>query len=40
MNMKYPNVCGKLVSLTKHDGLPLTATWLRNAILEKEKERK
>ncbi len=37
LNINYPNVCGKMVSLPKHDGLPLTATWLTNAILEKER---
>ena len=36
LNMEHPNVCGKMVSLPKHDGLPLTAAWLKNAILEKE----
>jgi len=36
LNMEHPNVCGKMVSLPKHDGLPLSATWLTNAILEKE----
>ncbi|MEJ2511311.1 MAG: 2-oxoacid:acceptor oxidoreductase subunit alpha [Anaerolineales bacterium] len=37
LNMEHPDVCGKLVSLPKHDGLPLSATWLTNAILEKER---
>jgi 2-oxoglutarate ferredoxin oxidoreductase subunit alpha len=37
LNMKYPNVCGKMVSLPKHDGLPLSAKWLTNAILENER---
>lgn len=37
LNMNFPNVCGKMVSLPKHDGLPLTATWVVNAILEKER---
>ena len=36
LNMEYPNVCGKMVSLPKHDGMPLSATWITNAILEKE----
>lgn len=40
LNMNYPNVCGKMVSLPKHDGLPLSATWLMNAVMEKEEERK
>ena len=35
LNMKFPTGCGKMVSLPKHDGLPLTASWLKNAILEK-----
>ncbi len=35
LNMEYPTGCGKLVSLPKHDGLPLSAAWLKNAILEK-----
>ncbi|MEJ2758271.1 MAG: 2-oxoacid:acceptor oxidoreductase subunit alpha, partial [Anaerolineales bacterium] len=38
LNINYPNVCGKMVSLPKHDGLPLSATWLTNAILEKERK--
>jgi len=36
LNMEHPNVCGKMVSLPKHDGLPLSATWLTNAIIEEE----
>jgi 2-oxoglutarate ferredoxin oxidoreductase subunit alpha len=36
LNMEYPTGCGKMKSLPKHDGLPLTATWLTNAILEME----
>jgi 2-oxoglutarate ferredoxin oxidoreductase subunit alpha len=36
LNMEYPTGCGKMKSLPKHDGLPLTATWLKNAILDME----
>ena len=36
LNMKYPRGCGKMKSVPKHDGLPLTAAWLTNAILEME----
>ena len=35
LNMEFPTGCGKMVSLPKHDGFPLSATWLKNAILEK-----
>lgn len=38
LNMEFPTGCGKMVSLPKHDGLPLSATWLRDAILEKERK--
>ncbi len=37
LSMSYPNVCSKMVSLPKHDGLPLSATWVENAILEEER---
>jgi 2-oxoglutarate ferredoxin oxidoreductase subunit alpha len=33
----FPNLCGKLISLTKHDGMPLTADWVNRAILVEEK---
>jgi 2-oxoglutarate ferredoxin oxidoreductase subunit alpha len=33
----FPNLCGKLISLTKHDGMPLTAGWVTQAILVEEK---
>ncbi|HAY85980.1 MAG TPA: 2-oxoacid:acceptor oxidoreductase subunit alpha [Chloroflexi bacterium] len=36
LNMELPTNCGRMVALSKHDGLPLSATWLMNAILEKE----
>ncbi|MFN2144685.1 MAG: 2-oxoacid:acceptor oxidoreductase subunit alpha [Anaerolineales bacterium] len=36
LNMEFPTGCGKMKSLPKHDGLPLTAAWLTNAILEME----
>jgi len=38
LNMSFPTGCGKMISLPKHDGLPLTADWLKNAILEKERK--
>jgi 2-oxoglutarate ferredoxin oxidoreductase subunit alpha len=38
LNMEHPNVCGKMVSIPKHDGLPLSATWLTSTILDKERE--
>jgi 2-oxoglutarate ferredoxin oxidoreductase subunit alpha len=37
LKMKFPDVCGKIVSLPKHDGLPLTASWLMDTILENER---
>jgi len=36
LNMSYPELGHKMVSLTKHDGLPLSAKWVTNAVLEKE----
>lgn len=38
MNMEFPQVCGKLVSLPKHDGLPLSATWVIDAIVSDERK--
>ncbi|HKJ27255.1 MAG TPA: 2-oxoacid:acceptor oxidoreductase subunit alpha [Anaerolineales bacterium] len=37
LKMKFPDVCGKIVSIPKHDGLPLAASWLTNAIIENER---
>ncbi|MBN2043684.1 MAG: 2-oxoacid:acceptor oxidoreductase subunit alpha [Anaerolineales bacterium] len=36
LNMEYPTGCGKMKSLPKHDGLPLSAAWLTKAILDME----
>ena len=37
LKMIFPDVCGKMVSLPKHDGLPLAASWLINAVEEHER---
>lgn len=37
LKMVFPDVCGKMVSLPKHDGLSLSASWLVNAIQENER---
>lgn len=38
MEMDYPKLTSKLTSITKHDGLPLTARFVTDAILEKEQK--
>jgi 2-oxoglutarate ferredoxin oxidoreductase subunit alpha len=38
MRMEFPQVCGKLVSLPKHDGLPLSAQWVIDAIVTNERK--
>ena len=38
MNMVYPKLSEKLTSLPKHDGLPLTARWVTEAVLDKEQK--
>jgi 2-oxoglutarate ferredoxin oxidoreductase subunit alpha len=38
MNMEFPQLCGKLVSLTKHDGLSLSAAWVIDAIVSNERK--
>jgi 2-oxoglutarate ferredoxin oxidoreductase subunit alpha len=38
MRMDLPHLCKKLVSLPKHDGLPLSATWVVDAVLENERK--
>ena len=37
LNIKYPEFSSKMTSLTKHDGLPLTASWVTQTVLVKEK---
>jgi 2-oxoglutarate ferredoxin oxidoreductase subunit alpha len=36
LQLDYPEAAGKLVSLTKHDGLPLNARWVKESILAGE----
>jgi 2-oxoglutarate ferredoxin oxidoreductase subunit alpha len=36
LQLDYPRAAGKLVSLTKHDGLPLNARWVKESILAGE----
>lgn len=38
LTLEYPKLAVKLVSLTKHDGLPLSATWVRDVVLAEERE--
>ena len=38
LNIKYPEFSSKMTSLTKHDGLPLTASWVSQTVLVKEKK--
>jgi 2-oxoglutarate ferredoxin oxidoreductase subunit alpha len=38
MRMDFPQVCGKLVSLPKHDGLPLSAKWVIDEIVANERK--
>jgi 2-oxoglutarate ferredoxin oxidoreductase subunit alpha len=37
INMEFPQLCGKLVSLPKHDGLSLSATWVFDSIVATER---
>lgn len=38
LQLEYPHLYAKLISLTKHDGMPLTARWIKEAILAKEQD--
>lgn len=38
LTLEYPELATKLVSLTKQDGLPLTATWVEEALLAEERK--
>jgi 2-oxoglutarate ferredoxin oxidoreductase subunit alpha len=38
IKMDLPHLCKKLISLPKHDGLPLSATWVIDAVLESERK--
>jgi 2-oxoglutarate ferredoxin oxidoreductase subunit alpha len=38
INMELPQLCGKLISLPKHDGLSLSATWVIDTIAAKERK--
>jgi 2-oxoglutarate/2-oxoacid ferredoxin oxidoreductase subunit alpha len=38
LSLEYPQYALKLISLSHMDGLPLTARWVREAIIEKEEE--
>jgi len=38
LNIKYPDLTSKMTSLTKHDGFPLTAIWVTQTVLVKEKK--
>jgi 2-oxoglutarate ferredoxin oxidoreductase subunit alpha len=38
LNIKYPEFSSKMTSLTKHDGLSLTANWVTQTVLVKEKK--
>lgn len=37
MKIEYPELAVKMISLPKHDGLPLSASWVTNSILAQEK---
>ena len=36
LQVEYPHLATKLHSLTKHDGLPLNAGWVKDAVLAEE----
>ena len=36
LTMNYPDLAPKMIALPKHDGLPLSAGWVTQAVLEKE----
>ena len=38
INMELPQLCGKLVSLPKHDGLSLSAEWVIDSIVSNERK--
>ena len=38
INMELPQLCGKVVSLPKHDGMSLSATWVIDAIAANERK--
>jgi 2-oxoglutarate ferredoxin oxidoreductase subunit alpha len=38
MRMEFPQMCGKLVSLPKHDGLSLSAQWVIDEIVANERK--
>jgi 2-oxoglutarate ferredoxin oxidoreductase subunit alpha len=38
LTLEYPGLACNLVSIPKHDGLPLSATWVVDTVLEKERE--
>ncbi len=38
LTLEYPEYSNKMVSLTKHDGLPLSAQWVTEAVLAQEKK--
>ncbi len=37
LTLEYPEYSNKMVSLTKHDGLPLSAQWVTEAVLAQER---
>jgi hypothetical protein len=39
LQLDYPLMATKLHSIAKHDGLPLNARWLKDAILAEEKKK-
>ncbi|MCH7480450.1 MAG: 2-oxoacid:acceptor oxidoreductase subunit alpha, partial [Chloroflexi bacterium] len=38
LTLEYPEYSNKMVSLTKHDGLPLSAQWVTETVLAQEKK--
>ena len=38
LSMEFPDLVNRLISLTKHDGLPLAAAWVTQAVKVKEKK--
>ncbi|MBW8011746.1 MAG: 2-oxoacid:acceptor oxidoreductase subunit alpha [Chloroflexi bacterium] len=38
LTLEYPEFAGKMVSLPKHDGMPLSASWVKEAVMAEEQK--
>jgi hypothetical protein len=38
LQLEYPDLYAKMHSLTKHDGLPMNARWVKEAVLAGEQD--